>query len=120
MKITLGQLNAALPSLQKLAKLDLPIKIAFHISRFLKQAEIEGKTLADIRTKVLKDFGQPTEETGQYRIPPEKIEDFKAKIEELQKEEVEFDFQPIILDDLGNISLSAQDILAIDFLFVSE
>ena len=120
MTITLGQLNAALPSLQKLAQLDLPIKSAFRISRFLKQTENDVKALADIRTKILKEFGEPTDEPGQFKVLPDRIDDFKTELEKLQDEEIECDFQPISLEDLGNVALSAQDLLVIDFLFKDE
>ena len=120
MKITLGQLGAALPSLQKLAQLDLPVKIAFRISRFLKQAETEGQTLATIRSRLLKEFGEPMKESGQFRVLPDKIDDFKAELEKLQSEEIEFNFQPISLENLGDIFLSAQDLLVLDFLFENK
>ena len=117
MQITLEQLSAALPSLKKLAQLDLPVKSAFRISRFLKQTENDTKTLNDIRIKLLEEYGEPTGETGQYKVSPDNIDAFKSELAELQSEKAEVDFTPLSLDDLGDINLSAQDLMVIDFLF---
>ena len=109
MKTTLNQLLNCRGSLAKLAQKDVPIRVAFRLSKLIKMVEKELVSFEEMRAKLL----------AKYEIPPggkiedqEKQEKFNKEFIELLNMEVELDFEPVLLSELGTgeINLSTFDI----------
>jgi len=89
MKIKLGELFTAYPSLIKLAQIDFPIKISYMLLRYSKNIEEEFKILSEAREKIFRKYGNP-DETGQsIVVPTEKMEEFNKEMMDFLKEEVD-------------------------------
>lgn len=100
----------------RIAQLPLHPKAAFHLMRVLRKVGEEVTNFESARVAALKKFGREYEENGQlmFEVPREKVGDFTAAMNELAATEVEFTLDKIALADLGDVNLSAQEILALE------
>lgn len=118
MKISLGALSAATPSLKKLLNSDLPIAVAFSLSKLVKTIESEMTTHEEQRQALVKKFGTEDGE-GNIAVKPESYTDFFAAIGELNAVEVELNFTPVSVQKLEGVKLSAVDLAVLEA-FVGE
>ena len=120
MKLLLNDLINAKESLTKLAKTDVPVKIAYWLSKDVQKLNSEFVAFEEARGKLFKKYGekQVNEETKQEQsvIKLENIESFQKEISELLKTEVEVDVHKIKLESLGEIKLSTFDLTALHFI----
>jgi len=120
MKLSLDDLINAQESLIKFAKTDVPVKIAYWLSKDIQKFNIEFKAFEEARSKLFEKYGkkQVNEETKQEQlvIKPENIEIFQKEINELLKTEVEVEVHKIKLESLGEIKLSTFDLGVLQFI----
>lgn len=111
MKLTLKELLQNVESLGKLLNKELPVKTAYRLGRLSKvlQSELEQFNLT--RNNLIKKYGK--EKDGQYQIDPDDkvvMEKFNEEIEQLLEIEINIDaYDPISVDELGEIKLSPID-----------
>jgi len=114
MKITLAEIKSLEESLAKIFNKDVNIKIAYRLSSLLKKLNEEMKTLEETRIKLVKQYGEENEETHQFSVSEEKAQDFYKEFNELMQVVIDIDFEPIQLKELGDIDMSASDVLRLD------
>lgn len=114
MKITLAEIKALEPSLAKIFDKDLNITVAYRLSSLLAKLAEEMKRFEENRVKLVKKHGTQKEDTVQFEVPPEKTKEFYEELNALLQIEVKIDFEPIPLKDLGDITLSATDVMKLD------
>jgi hypothetical protein len=120
MKITLEKLHLMQQSLGKLITYDLPVATAFRLSRLAKQAKSEMDTLEESRTKLVTLFGdKDPDDPSRIKVTPQNLDKFSEEMRKLLAVEVNIDFEPINLSDLGDIKLSALDLANLDVFIVS-
>lgn len=111
MKITLKELLQNVNSLSNLLNKELPVKTAYRLGRLSKAIQSELDQFNLTRNNLIKKYGK--EKDGQYQIDPEDkttMKKFEKEIEELLSVEITIDaYDPIAVDDLGDIKLSAMD-----------
>lgn len=112
MQLTLRELKEIERSLDKLLGADLPINISYRFTRVTKQIQSELKHFQESFQKLVKKYGETKQE--KTLVPTEKVEEFNAEVDKLMKEEIAIDFTPICIDDLGDIKLSAIDLVNLD------
>lgn len=117
-----------LESKDALAKLNntqgMPSVVAYRIGKSIKALDNELQTYDEVRTKMLTEAankdeeGKPViiEETGQYDIPKDKLEDIYKEIEKLQREEVNVEFKKVSVDDISKADLTPRELMQIDFM----
>ena len=115
MQITLQQLSDGFVSLGKVASLDLPVKTAYWLKRVAKAAEGEMRQLDEVRVQLVKKYGAE-DESGNIAVKPENVEAFAAEFNDLLAETIDLPGDGIALDALGDVKVSAIDLMRLDWL----
>jgi hypothetical protein len=71
-------------------------------------------TLEENRINLVKKYGVEDEKTKQVSVPKDKTQEFYAELNELMQLEIDIPFEPISLEEFGDISLSAADVVRLD------
>jgi len=116
----LKQLIDAQDALHRLSHAPLPAAVAFRLKRVLRVVQPELQTYEEARVKLASSFGKISEDGSQYIVPPEKRPMFNEELEALWNEEVDLNFQPLRIEDLGDTAVTAADLLALEWLFADE
>jgi len=116
MKFKLNEIRLATDGLGEILEKELPVKTAYWLARFLDKVNSENASMEKARINLVKkhakkdDKGNPMfvkdkdgKDTNQYDIPD--MDTFQNEFIELTNEEVEIDFKPIKLEQLGDIKL---------------
>lgn len=122
MKIKLGDLQTLQVSFQELTREKLPIKIAYYLNKFIKnQFDKEYQNLHEIRIKTaekycLRDENEKpiSDEKGMFQFSSENGQLADQEFRELLNEEIEFDFNPIDINQLSNLSISPQSLMVLE------
>lgn len=116
-KLKLGKIVDNVGVMKELMAIDLPVKMSYSLSKLASKIDSELKIYNEKNDEIIKSLGTPNE-TGEFTIPkdnPEILKDFKDKWQELRDIEVEIDFTPLKIEDLGNREIASK--LLIDFIF---
>lgn len=118
--ITREQLLMGKESLGVLANAKMPIGVAYRINKIVKQANEELQETEKIRLEIVNKYGKK-DENGELIVDKNngivEIEDratFDKEIALLFAEVCEFSGEPIDVELLENISMSSQEISAIE------
>lgn len=112
-------------ALVKLNNTQLPIKVAYAISKNVNKIESELKVYNTEKAKLVNKYGEKDKEgklkvgeNGNVSLKEEHIEDYNRDIKELLSIENEMDIHMIKLDDLLNsdYNISPSELSAIDFM----
>ena len=112
-------------ALGKLNNTQLPIKVAYAISKNVNKIESELKVYNTEKAKLIDKYCEKDEEgklkideNGNAALKEEYIEDYNKDIKELLSIENEIDIHMIKLDDLlnSNYDISPAELSAIDFM----
>ena len=117
MLFSLGEIYGLTRSLQKLTNKELPIKVSFRLYKFLKDSSSEMEILEKSRVKLVEKFAEPKEEGKEMKVADDKKDEFQAEFTSLLSEEVEIPFDPISIEDLGDISISTNDLIPMQKIF---
>lgn len=117
MKVTLETIYVSQNSLTKLINLDLPITTAYKFSRLVKKIREELATFEESRVALVKKYGNKEDTSGTVRVSLDATEEFSNELKKLLEVEIEVDFEPIPLSDLGDIKMSAVDISNLEIFF---
>ena len=121
-KITREQLLRGENSLGVLANAKMPIGVAYRINKIIKEAAEELQETEKIRREIINKYGKK-DENGELIVDKNsnmvEIEDkdratFDKEIALLFAEVCEFSGEPIDIELLENISMSSQEISAIE------
>ena len=114
MEFTLNEVYGMTRNLTKLTDKELPVRISYRLLKLLKGCSSEMETLEKARIKLVekyKDDPKEGDKEGDIKVSDKNKEKFQEEFTTLLNEEVEIDFVPISIEDLGDISLSANDLL---------
>jgi hypothetical protein len=116
MKFQLGEIRNMKDPMIALLDKELPIKAAWKLNKLVKAFDKELGEIEDFRVKLVQKLGNEDEE-GNVQVPEEKMESFVTEFNELLMTEIEVDFDAIDIDTLGEIQVSAKELLALDKIF---
>jgi hypothetical protein len=123
MKVNLRDLRAAQPAFQKLMNLDLPIKIAFKLSRIAKAVNDVYQDIERQREALVRKHGAEAEH-GSFAVKPENIAVFTKELDDFLNEGIEVDIEPVSLDtivEVEDIKMSPLELLTLEpFAFKKE
>ena len=104
-------------SLSKLLSKELPIKTAYTLGKLFIKIKSELQQYYQYRDNLIKKYGK--EENGKYSIESsnENFEEFKKGHIELLSIPVDINFEPLELESLGDIKLSAMDMGNLEMFF---
>lgn len=110
-------------ALLKLTEQPLPAKTAFKLKGITKKVKEEVNSYEDLRKEALNRFGRKKEngeldlaDNGHVLFEQEAMQEFIKYLQELMTQEIEI--TSISIKDLGDISLTADDLLNLDELIV--
>lgn len=121
MQVTVQQIVNGAPALRSLANEKLPARVAFRLSGVLKQVQEHLSAYDEARIQTLENAGCTKREDGTgYEIPEDRHGDIESEINSLLTEEVEIAANPIPLSALDGASLTAQQLMALDWLITDD
>jgi len=115
MKLTLAEVRWMQKGLSAITQMSLPIRVSYKLSKLLTFCNKEMVSVEQARVGLVKRLAKPDPEThGELRVTVENEEVFRKEFEELLLEEVELDFIPIKISELGDdIKLSPMEMLSL-------
>ena len=120
MKITLNEVRAMTAGLDVILAKEIPVKPAYWLARFLDKIRSEMDAMEKARMKLVEKYAEKDKDgkllfkkdkdgkqfdPPQYDLTDENMEKFGKEFAELNEEEIEIDFKPIKLEQLGDINL---------------
>lgn len=125
MKLSNETILKTVNALRSLNEAQLPIKVAYAISKNINKIECELKAYNTEKTKLIDKYAEKDEEGklkadeyGNVKIKEKEIEDWNRDITELLSIENEIDIHMIQLNDLlnSNYNISPAELSVIDFM----
>lgn len=118
MKLSNEKILNTINVLGNLNNTQLPIKLAYAISKNINKIDIELKTYNDEKVKLINKYAENSNEHGHIIIEEKHKEDWNNDISELLSIENEIDIHKIQLDDLlnANYNISPAELSMIDFM----
>ena len=109
-KVKINDLLNSVETLQKLSNQNFKAKLAWQVARLIRAAESELQTFNDTRLNLIRKYGEKdengdllTDENNNYKIIPDKANDFSNELNELANSEVEINAKKLdfaLLEDL--------------------
>lgn len=124
MKIKLGELDIILESMNKLIQKEMPVKASFLFGRLFKKLAEEYALFDSDRKKLLIKYCE-LDENDEVKIKDnlaffksdEDANNFNKDILELSNLEIEIDWEPIEIDNLGDIEITPKDLINLNYFF---
>ncbi len=116
MKFKLNEVYSLVRSLPKLTNKELPIRISYRLLKLLKSCSEEMETLEKSRIKLIKKYASEKKDDKEKKdmsVSDKNKEKFQEEFTTLLEEEVEIDFKPIAIKDLGEITLTTNDLISL-------
>ena len=113
MKFKLIEIYNLVKGLAKVTEKELPIKVSYRLSKFLKICSSEMEIMEASRVKLVEKYSDSDMSEKNKKVADENIDKFQEDFTSLVNEEIDIDFEPISINDLGDISISANDLLFI-------
>lgn len=104
---------SAFPALQKLASVELPLKLLYSVSRLLDKIEPEMTFYNSERDKLIIKYGE-REDDGAFKIKQENMAEFEREMNDLFMIDVALDVQPIVLPMLDGVKMSYNEMKALE------
>ncbi len=118
-QITLAELNGIVDSLNSFVKLQIPIKYAYRFGKVAKILQKELLSFKEQYNNLIKKYGE-TLDDGNIRVSAEKRSLFIQESDDLQKEIIDIDFEPIPLSALSNTNASIADMAWLEKFFIDD
>lgn len=117
MKLQLGEIRNMKEPMSLLLDKDLPIKVAWKLTKFVKVLDKELSEIEEFRVELVKKLGVEDKE-GALQVPEGKMPEFIDSFNDLLMTEVTFEFEPVDVESLGDLQVSTKELLALDKIFV--
>lgn len=117
MKFKLNEVYNLSRSLPNVTNKELPINTSFRLLSLLKKCSEEIKILEESRIKLVKKYAEKGKEEGkegEFKVAEENAEKFQKEFEALLSEEVKIDFKKIKIADMGDITISVNDLMFLE------
>ena len=102
MKLTLAEIKWMQKGLSAITQIVLPIRVSYRLSKLLNFCNDEMVNVELAREELIKKLGTAIPDSpGQVQVTPENANKFREEFSQLLLEEVEVDFTPIKIGDLG-------------------
>ena len=97
-----------------------PVKVNFYLLKHQHTLLRLSQALEQERVNIAQEYGILNEETQQYEVPPEKIQEAKMKLNDLFNLTQEVKIYKVKLEDFGNIELTPDQMEALLFMIEDE
>lgn len=90
----------------------LPIRGSYLVLRALKALEPEFQLIESKRADLIRELG--VEKEGMIEVPPEKMNEFNSRFNAMLETSIEVAMDAIPLSSLGDIKMSALDLMVLE------
>ena len=97
-----------------------PVKVNFYLLKNQNVLLSLAQEIEQERINIAQEYGILNEETQQYEVPPEKIQEAKKKLDDLFNLTQEVKIYKVKLEDFGNIELTPDQMEALLFMIEDE
>lgn len=97
-----------------------PVKVNFYLLKNQNTLLSLAQEIEQERVNIAQEYGILNEETQQYEVPPEKIQEAKKKLDDLFNLTQEVKIYKVKLEDFGNIELTPDQMEALLFMIEDE
>lgn len=97
-----------------------PVKVNFYLLKNQNTLLNLAQEIEQERVNIAQEYGILNEETQQYEVPPEKIQEAKKKLDDLFNLTQEVKIYKVKLEDFGNIELTPDQMEALLFMIEDE
>ena len=97
-----------------------PVKVNFYLLKNQNALLNLAQEIEQERVNIAQEYGILNEETQQYEVPPEKIQEAKKKLDDLFNLTQEVRIYKVKLEDFGNIELTPDQMEALLFMIEDE
>ena len=119
MKVTLETLFEAHPALELLGRQFFAVNKIIPARKLFDQLNAHFVVIAEKQKELLEFYGKK-KESGDYDVVDEKKPFYEKELNEFLSTEVEIDWEPVSVDELGDIRLPLAAYELLKFLFVEE
>lgn len=114
--MTLRDLRAAAPTLQKLLSADLPPRLAYLLAKAIRAINTELETIESVRAGLIKRLGEEQTD-GSWQVTADKTAEFQAAWDELLDTETTLGIAPVPIRLFpDSLHMSPAEMLALLFL----
>lgn len=123
-QITLGMLNNSKSALAKLLNADLPVKIAYKLSKMERELSLHLEAFQKAINPIIIKHGKKMP-NGSYQLTPD-MENYNLLFEkhnELSTEKITVNVPEVNINEIlsdNNLKLSSNDLLILDWVFAPE
>jgi len=116
--LKLGELKGIVNGLNEITGEKLPVKTAYRFTKLAKTIQSEAKTYEENRMKIIEkncnldEKGKMVIVDGQYDIKDK--QNFAKEFYELSNIDIEIDFSPISINDLGDTKISPNAMMGLE------
>ena len=97
-----------------------PVKVNFYLLKNQNVLLSLAQEIEQERVNIAQEYGILNEETQQYEVPPEKIQEAKKKLNDLFNLTQEVKIYKVKIEDFGNIELTPDQMEALLFMIEDE
>ena len=97
-----------------------PVKVNFYLLKNQNVLLSLAQEIEQERVNIAQEYGILNEETRQYEVPPEKIQEAKKKLNDLFNLTQEVKIYKVKIEDFGNIELTPDQMEALLFMIEDE
>lgn len=115
MKIKIEKLIGSTEALKNLFTAPVPVSVAFLLSKIIKEFEENLKFFDDARNAAIQKYGKEQKD-GTFKVGEKEGVILNKEVQDLLNTEIEFHADPINIDKLNDITLSASDMYSLDWL----
>lgn len=126
MKFAAFQNPAVFELLNRLFSAQVPVKVAYKLSKIQKAVGVESERYQELRMKIVSKYGNKDEagelivdEAGNAKLEDGVIEALVAEMKELHEIEIALETK-VSLDDLDKVELSATDLSILELLDILQ
>jgi hypothetical protein len=127
-QISFSEIEKLINSLSILTKEKLPVKTAYKLVKLLKKIDEEYKIFIEQRSKIINEYSEKDDkgniivnkdnDTNSIPIKNEFIKQCELELKELYQISFDIDFSLILIDELGEIKFSMEDLYILDKFFI--
>ena len=123
--MVLGEIVAGIEAINKLLDAPLKARTAFRLGKLSKELSPHFETYEKVRQELLEKFGEKVEsdeENGQvqYSFANGTAEKFQTELMAMLEEKVDVKVRKIKLSELNGSSLTARDMMALEWLIAEK
>jgi hypothetical protein len=117
MKVTLGEIKNSEGALSTLLNKPLPVGLSYQLSKLVPVINNELQLIEETRLKLVAKYADKKKDAdGNLKVAEKNLPKFYNEIGELYRTETEIPIQPIQVNKLGNVTLSAVEIDSLKWL----